>query len=100
MQVLSLGNYIKTNREKKKLLMRQLASLVDVDTSMISKIENGYRSPTKEQIVRIASVLEIDYEELLTLWLSEKLYQEVKGEPKALDVLKLVKKKIKESKNI
>lgn len=34
-------------KEKKELLMRQLASIVDVDTSMISKIENRYRSPKK-----------------------------------------------------
>lgn len=44
---MQLGELIKKEREKRGLLMRQLASLIDVDTSLISKIENGNRSPTK-----------------------------------------------------
>ena len=95
MQVLSLGNYIKTNREKKKLLMRQLASLVDVDTSMISKIENGYRTPTKGQINKISSALEIDNKLLLSMWYAEKIYQEIKDENEALNILKLAAEKVK-----
>ena len=92
---MNLGSLIKNEREKKELLMRQLASIIDVDTSMISKIENGYRNPTKEQINKIASALEIDNKMLLSMWYAEKIYQEIKNEDKALDILKLAEEKIK-----
>ncbi len=96
MQVMDLGSLIKNEREKKDLLMRQLASIIDVDTSMISKIENGYRNPTKEQINKIASALEIDNKMLLSTWYAEKIYQDIRDEDKALEILKLVEKRIKE----
>ncbi|WP_420572938.1 helix-turn-helix domain-containing protein [Kordia sp.] len=93
---MDLGSLIKNEREKKDLLMRQLASIIDVDTSMISKIENGYRNPTKEQINKIASALEIDNKMLLSTWYAEKIYQDIRDEDKALEILKLVEKRIKE----
>ncbi|WP_378185894.1 helix-turn-helix domain-containing protein [Aquimarina sp. W85] len=97
---MNLGSLIKNEREKKDLLMRQLASLVDVDTSMISKIENGYRSPTKEQINKIASALGIDNKMLLSIWYAEKIYEDIKDEDDALDILKLAEKKVKEIRNV
>lgn len=95
MQALSLGDLIKSEREKKGLLMRELASLIEVDTSMISKIENGYRSPTKEQIIKIASALKLDLKSLLSAWYAEKIYQEIKDEDEALNILKLVEKRLR-----
>ncbi len=95
---MTLAELLKYQREKEDLLMREMAYKVDVDTAIISKIENGYRVPTKEQLKKYATALHIDYDKLLTLWISEKLYQEVKEEPKALDALKIVVKRIKRGK--
>lgn len=76
--------------------MRQLASLIDVDTSLISKIENGNRSPTKQQIKKIALILNVDIKILMSNWYAEKLYQEIKDEDEALRILKLAEQVIKE----
>lgn len=92
-----LSELLKHHREKKALLMRELAYKVDVDTAVISKIEKGDRKPTKEQLHKYAIALDIDYTHLHLLWLSEKVYQEIKEEAIALDVLKVVAKRIKET---
>lgn len=71
---MKLGDYLKEEREKKGLLMRQLGSLIDVDTSLISKIEKGERIPTLEQVSKLSNVLNINEKELKSYWLSEKIF--------------------------
>jgi HTH-type transcriptional regulator, competence development regulator len=92
------GSKIRELRVKQKMLLRQLASRLDVDTSIISKIERGERFMKKEQIPLLAEILLADKNELLTLWLADQLYDVLKGEPLADEALKTVSKKIMKSK--
>lgn len=46
----TFGEIIKTERESKGLLLRQVASAVDIDQAIISKFERGERKPSKEQV--------------------------------------------------
>jgi len=92
------GERIRELRTKQNMLLRQLASLLDVDTSIISKIERGDRQLKKEQIPLLAQILKADIEELQTLWLADQLYNMVQGEPMADEALKSVSKKIKKAK--
>jgi hypothetical protein len=89
------GERIRELRTKQNLLLRQLASQLDVDTSIISKVERGDRQLKKEQIPLLAQILKADVEELQTLWLADQLYNMVQGEPMADEALKSVTKKIK-----
>lgn len=90
-----LSELLKSKREKKGLLLREVASMIDVDTALISKLEKGDRKPTREQIEKLASALDIEYNHLLMLWLSEKVYEDVKGERLAIDALNEALKRIK-----
>lgn len=92
------GDRIRELRTKQKMLLRHVASKLDVDTSIISKIERGERPIKKEQIAVLAEILKADKEELLTLWLADQLYNVIEGEPMADEALKSVSKKIKKSK--
>ncbi|MFV9552477.1 helix-turn-helix domain-containing protein [Algibacter sp. PT7-4] len=92
---MTLSELLKSKRETKNLLLREVASMIDADTALISKIEKGDRKPTREQIEKLALALDIDYNKLLTLWLSEKVYEDVQGEQVALDAIKLALKRIK-----
>lgn len=92
------GDRVRELRTKQKLLLRQVASRLDVDTSIISKIERGDRPIKKEQIPLLAQILKADVEELQTLWLADQLYNMVQGEPMADEALKSVSKKIKKDK--
>lgn len=68
---------LKTAREQKNIKTRELAQLLGIDQALISKFENGSRKPTRDQIAKLASVLEINYEELMIAWLKEKIYAEI-----------------------
>ena len=84
------GERIRELRTKQNLLLRQLASQLDVDTSIISKVERGDRQLKKEQIPLLAQILKADVEELQTLYLADQLNEIIKTEPlgkKAMDII-------------
>lgn len=74
--------------------MRQVAAATDVDTSMISKFENGDRLPTREQIEKLALILKVSEGELLIQAYSEKIASDLIKEPLAEEIVELVLKKL------
>jgi len=70
---MTLGEHLKTLRENKGLALRQLAAMLELDQSTLSKYENGHRLPTKEQIIKIAKIYKVKEKELLTLYYAEQL---------------------------
>lgn len=91
----SLGEIIREKREEKGLLLRHVGSILDVDQALISKFERGERTPTKDQVVKLAKLYHMDVNELVAVWLSDKILMELKDEASALRAVKLVEKKIK-----
>lgn len=91
------GDRIRELRTKQKLLLRQVASKLDVDTSIISKMERGERPIKKEQITILAEILKADKDELITLWLADQVYDVLKDEKQADEALKQVSNKIKKA---
>ena len=90
-----LGKRIKELREEKQLLQRQLAASLEIDTPMYSKIERGERRAKREQVVKLAELLDTKVDELLTLWLAGQIFELVKDEEVAINALKWVTKKLK-----
>ena len=89
-----LGKRIKELREEKELLQRQLAASLEIDTPMYSKIERGERKAKREQVLKLAELLTIEKNELLTLWLAGQVYELVKNEELAKEALHLVEQNI------
>ncbi len=89
-----LGKHIKLLREEKGLVQRQLAAVLEIDTPMYSKIERGERKAKREQVIKLAEMLNTDKDELLTLWLAEQVYEIAKDEEVALSALTFVEKEI------
>jgi transcriptional regulator with XRE-family HTH domain len=87
----SLGEKIRTIRESKSLLLRQVAAYLEIDTALISKIERGERRLTREQVIKLATFYNVTDEELLTLWLSDKLLDKIENDPFAMQGLKKAK---------
>jgi transcriptional regulator with XRE-family HTH domain len=91
-------NRIKELRERKGLLQRQLAATLEMDTPMFSKIERGERRAKREQVIILSKLLEEDENELLTLWLADKVYDVLKDETVAEQALQIVTKDFKTQK--
>lgn len=75
-----LGQKIKELRLENGVLQRQLASFLEIDTSMFSKIERGDRRAKRIQVVQIANYFNVDEKELLTLWVADKVLDAVEDE--------------------
>lgn len=88
------GELIRQLREQQNILQRQLAAYMDMDTAMLSKIENGSRKAKREQIPLFAKFLNANEKELSTLWLADQIYSLVKDEENAGEALKVAEQEV------
>ncbi|SMG15613.1 helix-turn-helix domain-containing protein [Sphingobacterium psychroaquaticum] len=95
MEFKSFGIKVRGLRKKKGLLLRQIAAALEMDTALISKIERGERKANREQVIKLAEILNVEVEELLVIWLSDKIVDMLEKEPLAYKALKNSEKRIK-----
>jgi Fic family protein/plasmid maintenance system antidote protein VapI len=88
---------LKNAREQKNFKTRELAQLMQIDQALISKFENGTRKPTKEQILKLAQILEIDQDTLMIAWLKEKILYEIGSDDLTMRAMDLVREEIENS---
>jgi len=93
------GDKIKELREQKGLLQKHIASQLDIDTPMLSKIERGERKAKREQVPIFAKALTADKDDLLSLWLADQIYNVVKDEDVALRAIHVAEKELKYNAN-
>lgn len=93
-QMETVGQIIRTKRETLGLLLRQVSAYADIDQAILSKIERNERKPTKDLILKIAEILQLDKQELLIQFMSDKIAYEIADEDCASRVLKVAKEKI------
>lgn len=60
----AFGEYIRKSREDKGLPLRKVAAALDIDTSILSKIERNERRATTEMISVFAQVLDKNEKEV------------------------------------
>jgi transcriptional regulator with XRE-family HTH domain len=93
------GEKIKKLRVKRGLLQREIAYELGMDTPMLSKIERGERNAKREQVEILCIIFEVPINDLLSLWLADKVYEVVKGEDAALKALAMTENKLKRNSN-
>ena len=91
----TFGQNIRNYREEKGLLLRELAAALEVDTAFISKMERNEKRATRIHVEILSLVLNIPEDELLTIWLSDKLLITLDQEPAANNALRLTEKRLK-----
>lgn len=88
------GQIIRTKRETLGLLLRQVSAYANIDQAILSKIERNERKPSKDLILKIAEILQLDKQELLVQFMSDKIAHEIADEDYASRVLKVAEEKI------
>ncbi|PKD43740.1 helix-turn-helix domain-containing protein [Rhodohalobacter barkolensis] len=98
----TFGAVIREMRKQRNLPIRKVAAVLDIDPSTLSKIERNERSANKVMVLKLAELFEIDSDELLVSFLSDKIANELFEEENTEEVLKVAEEKIEylKSKNI
>lgn len=87
-----LGSKLREIRESKGLLLREVAAKIEIDTGLMSKLERGERRAQREHVLRIATALNINKDDLLVLWLADKVTEAIHDEPLGIKAIKLIEK--------
>lgn len=60
----SLGEYLRGKREQLEFALQKVTAELDIDTSILSKIERNERAATKEMLPILSKILAISKKEL------------------------------------
>ena len=90
----TLGEVLRYSRKKKKMILRKVSAIVDIDQSLISKFEKNERKPTKEQLNKFADFYGLSKKDLTINWYSEKIADELRYAEASSEILKAAEKKI------
>ncbi len=90
-----IGRKLRELRENNGLLMRQVAAKLEVDTAYISKMERGEKNIKKEFIIQLSELYNFNKNELIALWLADKIFDTLKNEETAIQALEIAKNELK-----
>ena len=78
---IDLGKMINQIRKERQLTLKSVAQKLEIDLSMLSKIENGERQIQKHMLKALSEILDLDYRLLQIKFLSKKIQDEFSDEP-------------------
>jgi transcriptional regulator with XRE-family HTH domain len=93
-KIVSFGEHLRAIREAAGLSLKDVASNIGIDISLLGKIERNERQPTKEQIKQLAKFFKVDKSELIKEFLSDLFAYRILDEEADLDTLKVAEQKV------
>lgn len=90
----SFGEYLRNRREQPGLTPRKVAAELNIDTSILSKIERIERVATKEMLPTLAKTLKIKEKEIQMEFIQSTVLSELNDLEFLTDGLKNILKKI------
>jgi len=90
----SFADQIKRLRKEKGVPLRVVAAVLKIDQAILSKIENGKRIATRENIIKLAGYYNYNEKDLIVSWLSDKLIYEIDNEELAVEAFRVAEEKI------
>lgn len=95
----TIGSTLKKIREDKNLLLKEVSKMTGINRTLISRIENDKRLPTKEQVKLLSNFYKTQKNEIVIQWLSDKILYKVQDEDLALSAMQVAENKIKYGSN-
>lgn len=90
----TFGEQLRRLRETASMTLREVAENIEIDPSLLAKIERNQRQPTKHLIKNIASFFEVSEKELLEEFLSDQIAYKILDEEADLNILKVAEEKV------
>jgi len=93
-----VGETLRELRTKNHLLLREVASAIKIDQTLLSKIERDERLPTEQQVRSLSKFYKVEDSNILLAYLSDRVIHELEGQPLALKAIQLAEEKIQKAK--
>jgi transcriptional regulator with XRE-family HTH domain len=90
----TFGEYIRQLRIDAGLPIRKIAAQLDIDSSLLGRIERNERQANKDVIAGIARIFNQDEEDLLKKFLSDQIAYKILNEDADIEVLKVAEQKV------
>ena len=90
----TFGEYIRQLRVDAGLPIRKIAAQLDIDSSLLGRIERDERHANKEIIAGIAKIFNQDPQDLMQRFLSDQIAYKILDEDADIVVLKVAEQKV------
>ena len=90
----TFGEHLRSLREEASLPLREVASAIGTDQSLLAKIERNERQPTKPLIKQIAKYFKVDEKDLQDEFLSDQIAYKILDEEADMKILKVAEAKV------
>lgn len=95
MSTKTIGDKLRELRVQNKLPLRKVSAMLDLDVAILSKMERGERKLTKKIVLKLAEIYKYNADDLLVLFLSEKIMYEIQDEDLGEEALKVAEQRVK-----
>ncbi|MGS2765316.1 helix-turn-helix domain-containing protein [Sinomicrobium sp. M5D2P9] len=72
----SFGHFIKTEREKREWTQTEFGAKIGINTSAISRIENGSQKFSRSKLKKLSELFEIELQKVTDLFFADKFARE------------------------
>lgn len=72
----SFGQFIKIEREKREWTQTEFGAQIGINSSAISRIENGNQKFSKSKLKRLAELFQVDPQKVTDLFFADKFVRE------------------------
>ena len=91
----TVGLKLRELREQAGISLRKAAVAIDIDLAILSKMERGERKFSKELVLKLAELYNVNSDKLIIEFLSEKVLYELEDEELGLEALKVAEEQLK-----
>ena len=91
---ITFGEHLRALREGAGLTLREVATNINIDPSLLAKIERSKRQPTRHLIKKVSTFFNVDEKGLQNEFLSDQIAYKIINEEADLTILKVAEKKV------